>query len=112
MWRYLPFRDWPDECFVAEVQATANTFRTFFRVTTVGESHGGGVGCIFDGCPPRMPLLEAEIQADLDRRGVTTGTPILISVAKTDQRGHDYNKMSIAYRPSHADATYDMKYGV
>ncbi|EOY18630.1 Chorismate synthase / 5-enolpyruvylshikimate-3-phosphate phospholyas, putative isoform 3, partial [Theobroma cacao] len=104
---------------------------------TFGESHGGGVGCIVDGCPPRIPLSEADLQFDLDRRrpgqsrittprketdtcriysgvseGVTTGTPIHVFVPNTDQRGHDYNEMSIAYRPSHADATYDMKYGV
>ncbi|KAK9124282.1 hypothetical protein Sjap_013884 [Stephania japonica] len=120
-----------------EVQAVGSTFGNYFRVTTYGESHGGGVGCIVDGCPPRIPISEADIQVDLDRRrpgqsrittprketdtckiysgvsdGISTGTPIHISVPNTDQRGHDYSEMSIAYRPSHADATYDFKYGV
>ncbi|KAE8717964.1 Chorismate synthase [Hibiscus syriacus] len=119
------------------IQAAGSTFGNYFRVTTFGESHGGGVGCIVDGCPPRIPLSEADLQVDLDRRrpgqsrittprketdtcriysgvseGVTTGTPIHVFVPNTDQRGHDYKEMSIAYRPSHADATYDMKYGV
>ncbi|XP_021295509.1 chorismate synthase, chloroplastic isoform X1 [Herrania umbratica] len=120
-----------------QIQAAGSTFGNYFRVTTFGESHGGGVGCIVDGCPPRIPLSEADLQFDLDRRrpgqsrittprketdtcriysgvseGVTTGTPIHVFVPNTDQRGHDYTEMSIAYRPSHADATYDMKYGV
>ncbi|KAL4335638.1 hypothetical protein GQ457_07G018460 [Hibiscus cannabinus] len=120
-----------------QIQAAGSTFGNYFRVSTFGESHGGGVGCIVDGCPPRIPLSEADLQVDLDRRrpgqsrittprketdtcgifsgvseGVTTGTPILVFVPNTDQRGHDYKEMSIAYRPSHADATYDMKYGV
>ncbi|MBA0665216.1 hypothetical protein Goklo_005108, partial [Gossypium klotzschianum] len=122
---------------LTEIQAAGSTFGNYFRVTTFGESHGGGVGCIVDGCPPRIPLSEADLQGDLDRRrpgqsrittprketdtcriysgvseGVTTGTPIHVLVPNTDQRGHDYKEMSIAYRPSHADATYDMKYGV
>nr|AXP11716.1 chorismate synthase [Senna obtusifolia] len=120
-----------------QIKAAGSTFGNYFRVTTYGESHGGGVGCVIDGCPPRLPLSEADMQVDLDRRrpgqsrittprketdtckifsgvseGVTTGTPIHVSVPNTDQRGHDYNEMSLAYRPSHADATYDMKYGV
>ncbi|KDP45105.1 hypothetical protein JCGZ_18547 [Jatropha curcas] len=120
-----------------QIHAAGSTFGTHFRVTTFGESHGGGVGCIVDGCPPRIPLSEDDLQFDLDRRrpgqsrittprketdtcrissgvyeGVTTGTPIHVFVPNTDQRGHDYKEMSIAYRPSHADATYDMKYGV
>ncbi|XVE99325.1 hypothetical protein REPUB_Repub03eG0188600 [Reevesia pubescens] len=120
-----------------QIQAAGSTFGNYFRVTTFGESHGGGVGCIVDGCPPRIPLSETDLQVDLDRRrpgqsrittprketdtcriysgvseGLTTGTPIHVFVPNTDQRGHDYNEMSIAYRPSHADATYDMKYGV
>ncbi|XVF83251.1 hypothetical protein PTKIN_Ptkin16aG0120100 [Pterospermum kingtungense] len=120
-----------------QIQAAGSTFGNYFRVTTFGESHGGGVGCIVDGCPPRIPLSEADLQADLDRRrpgqsrittprketdtcrissgvfeGVTTGTPIHVFVPNTDQRGHDYKEMSEAYRPSHADATYDMKYGI
>ncbi|KAK6136296.1 hypothetical protein DH2020_029960 [Rehmannia glutinosa] len=137
-----------------EIQASGNTFGTYFRVTTFGESHGGGVGCVIDGCPPRLPLSEADMQLDLDRRrpgqsrittprketdtckiasgiadGVTTGSPIKVEVPNTDQRGNvsgysassysaawglglDYSEMSLAYRPSHADATYDFKYGV
>ncbi|KAL5734955.1 hypothetical protein ACOSP7_032816 [Xanthoceras sorbifolium] len=120
-----------------QIKAAGSTFGTYFRVTTFGESHGGGVGCIIDGCPPRIPLSEADMQFDLDRRrpgqsrittprketdtckiqsgvseGMTTGTPIHVFVPNTDQRGHDYSEMSAAYRPSHADATYDMKYGV
>uniref|UniRef100_A0A5B6ZY54 Chorismate synthase n=1 Tax=Davidia involucrata TaxID=16924 RepID=A0A5B6ZY54_DAVIN len=120
-----------------EIQAVGSTFGTYFRVTTFGESHGGGVGCVIDGCPPRIPLSEADMQIDLDRRrpgqsrittprketdtcriysgiaeGLTTGSPIMVKVPNTDQRGHDYSEMSMAYRPSHADATYDFKYGV
>ncbi|KAG9445561.1 hypothetical protein H6P81_011689 [Aristolochia fimbriata] len=121
-----------------EVKAgCGSSFGTLFRVTTFGESHGGGVGCTIDGCPPRIPLSEADMQVDLDRRrpgqsrittprketdtckiqsgvseGLTTGTPIQVFVPNTDQRGHDYSEMAIAYRPSHADATYDYKYGV
>ncbi|KAJ8425974.1 hypothetical protein Cgig2_009512 [Carnegiea gigantea] len=120
-----------------EVHAAGSTYGNYFRVTTYGESHGGGVGCVVDGCPPRLPLREEDLQIDLDRRrpgqsrittprketdtckiisgvaeGVTTGSPIAVNVPNTDQRGHDYSEMSIAYRPSHADATYDFKYGV
>ncbi|KAF5186054.1 Chorismate synthase [Thalictrum thalictroides] len=120
-----------------EVQAAGSTFGNYFRVTTYGESHGGGVGCVIDGCPPRIPLSEADMQADLDRRrpgqsrittpraetdtcriysgvvdGLTTGAPIHVNVPNTDQRGGDYSEMALAYRPSHADATYDFKYGV
>ncbi|CAL5407280.1 unnamed protein product [Camellia sinensis] len=123
--------------FAAEIQAVGSTFGTYFRVSTYGESHGGGVGCIIDGCPPRVPLSEADMQVDLDRRrpgqsrittprketdtceiysgvaeGMTTGSPIMVKVPNTDQRGHDYSEMSISYRPSHADAAYDFKYGV
>lgn len=121
-----------------EVRAgTGNTYGTVFRVTTFGESHGGGVGCVIDGCPPRLPLSEADMQVELDRRrpgqsrittprsetdtckiisgvgdGLTLGTPIAVTVPNTDQRGKDYTEISVAYRPSHADATYDFKYGV
>ncbi|XP_061347035.1 chorismate synthase, chloroplastic [Gastrolobium bilobum] len=120
-----------------QINAAGSTYGNHFRVTTYGESHGGGVGCVIDGCPPRIPLSEADMQEDLDRRrpgqsrittprketdtckifsgvseGLTTGTPIHVFVPNTDQRGHDYSEMSLAYRPSHADATYDMKYGV
>ena len=113
-----------------------NTFGQIFRITTFGESHGGGVGVVIDGCPPQLPITEEEIQVDLDRRrpgqskittprketdtceiisgvfeGRTTGTPISILVRNKDARSQDYNEMSVKYRPSHADATYDAKYG-
>ena len=119
---------------------SGNTFGRVFRISTWGESHGGGVGVTLDGCPPRMRLSRDEIQLDLDRRrpgqsrittprneedvveilsgltsdGITTGTPIAMLVRNKDQRSGDYleNDMSVAYRPSHADATYDAKYGV
>ncbi|KAH0451238.1 hypothetical protein IEQ34_018537 [Dendrobium chrysotoxum] len=120
-----------------EVKAIGNVFGNYFKVATYGESHGGGVGCTISGCPPRLPLSEDDMQAELDRRrpgqsrittprketdtckilsgiseGMTTGTPIHVFVPNTDQRSHDYSEMSIAYRPSHADATYDFKYGI
>ena len=114
-----------------------NTFGHLFRVTTFGESHGGGVGVVIDGCPPQLEISEAEIQIDLDRRrpgqskittprketdtceiisgvfqGKTTGTPIAILVRNKDARSQDYDEMAQKYRPSHADATYDAKYGI
>ncbi|KAK9950130.1 hypothetical protein M0R45_005632 [Rubus argutus] len=120
-----------------QVQAAGSTFGNHFRVTTYGESHGGAVGCVIDGVPPRIPLSEADLQPDLDRRrpgqsrittprketdtcrilsgvyeGLTTGTPIHVFVPNTDHRGGDYDEMSDAYRPSHADATTDMKFGI
>jgi len=119
------------------VQATGSTYGTNFRVTTFGESHGKGVGCVIDGVPPRLKLTQEEIQFELDRRrpgqsiittprkeedtceilsgvfdGVTLGTPIAVVVRNKDQRSGDYSEMSVAYRPSHADATYDFKYGI
>jgi len=114
-----------------------NTFGHLFRVTTFGESHGGGVGVIIDGCPPQLPLDISEIQYELDRRrpgqskittprketdtceilsgvfeGKTLGTPIMIAVKNKDTRPQDYDEMAKKYRPSHADATYDAKYGI
>jgi chorismate synthase len=114
-----------------------NTFGHLFRVTTFGESHGGGVGVIIDGCPPRLEISAEEIQLDLDRRrpgqskittprkeedkceilsgvfeGKTLGTPISILVRNKDARSQDYDEMAQKYRPSHADATYDAKYGI
>ncbi|ELR99646.1 chorismate synthase [Gloeocapsa sp. PCC 73106] len=114
-----------------------NTFGHLFRITTFGESHGGGVGVIIDGCPPRVAISESEIQADLDRRrpgqskittprqesdrceilsgvfeGKTLGTPIAILVRNQDARSQDYQEMEQKYRPSHADATYEAKYGI
>lgn len=118
-------------------QASGSTYGTLFRVTTFGESHGKGVGCVVDGVPPRLPISQEEIQLELDRRrpgqslittprkeedtcevlsgvgdGVSLGSPIAILVRNKDQRSQDYGEMSVAYRPSHADATYDFKYGI
>ena len=126
-------------CFTLKM-GTGNSFGRVFRISTWGESHGGGVGVTLDGCPPRINLTREEVQVDLDRRrpgqsrittprneadaveilsgitpeGVTTGTPIAMLVRNKDQRSQDYleNDMNVAYRPSHADATYDAKYGV
>ncbi|MBW4509318.1 MAG: chorismate synthase [Scytonematopsis contorta HA4267-MV1] len=114
-----------------------NTFGHLFRVTTFGESHGGGVGVVIDGCPPRLEISLEEIQFELDRRrpgqskittprkeedkceilsgvfeGKTLGTPISILVRNKDARSQDYDEMAVKYRPSHADATYDAKYGI
>jgi chorismate synthase len=114
-----------------------SSFGKLFRISTFGESHGGGVGVIVDGCPPRLPLDLAAIQAELDRRrpgqskittprneadqveilsglldGVTLGTPIAMLVRNKDQRPQDYREMDVAFRPSHADATYQAKYGI
>ena len=117
-----------------------NSFGRVFRISTWGESHGGGVGVVLDGCPPRLAITREEIQVDLDRRrpgqsrittprneadaveiisgltpeNITLGTPIAMLVRNKDQRSQDYldNDMKVAYRPSHADATYDAKYGV
>lgn len=115
----------------------SSTFGTLFRVTTFGESHGQAVGAILDGCPANLPLSEADIQPQLTRRrpgqsalttpreeadqvtilsgtenGVTLGTPIALSVNNKDQRPGDYGEMTEVPRPSHADYTYLMKYGV
>ena len=114
----------------------SNSFGQIFRISTWGESHGGGVGVVIDGCPPQIELSEEEIQIDLDRRrpgqseivtprkesdtceilsgvfeGKTLGTPIAILVRNKDQRPSSYNEMKDKYRPSHADYTYDAKYG-
>jgi chorismate synthase len=114
-----------------------NSFGHLFRITTWGESHGDAVGVVIDGCPPRLPLEVADIQRELDRRkpgqsdlvtqrketdraeilsgvfeGVTLGTPIAISVRNEDVRGKDYDHLKSVYRPSHADYTYDAKYGI
>ena len=114
-----------------------NTFGQLFRVTTFGESHGGGIGVVIDGCPPRIEISEAEIQRELDRRrpgqskltsqrteedrceilsglfeGRTLGTPIAILVRNKDARPEDYNEIARKFRPSHADYTYEVKYGI
>ena len=114
-----------------------SSFGQLFRISTFGESHGGAVGVILEGCPPRLTLDLAAIQAELDRRrpgqsrittprkeddrveilsglldGVTLGTPIALVVRNKDQRPQDYKEMEVAFRPSHADATYQAKYGI
>jgi chorismate synthase len=114
-----------------------NTFGHLFQITTWGESHGGGVGVVVDGCASRIPLTEVEIQVDLDRRrpgqskivtprkesdtcqilsgtfeGLTLGTPISILVRNEDQRPEAYSEMETLYRPSHADFTTQAKYGI
>jgi len=114
----------------------ANTFGHLYRVTTWGESHGGGVGAVVDGCPPQIALSEEDIQPDLDRRrpgqskivtprkesdrceilsgvfhGKTLGTPISVWVRNEDARPEAYKEMETMFRPSHADYTYQAKYG-
>ncbi|HTJ42619.1 MAG TPA: chorismate synthase [Kofleriaceae bacterium] len=114
-----------------------NTFGHLFRVTTFGESHGPGVGVVVDGCPPRVAIADEDIQRELDRRrpgqshivsqrkeedrveilsgvldGQTLGTPIAMLVRNTDARSKDYGEIARAYRPSHADYTYDAKFGI
>src|SRR6478672_9207071 len=118
-----------------------NTFGHLFRVTTWGESHGPAIGCVVDGCPPLIPLTEADLQPWLDRRKpggsrfvtqrqesdtarilsgvfddgngpVTTGTPIAIQIDNEDARSKDYGDIARAFRPGHADFTYQAKYGV
>jgi len=113
-----------------------NTFGHLFRITTWGESHGGGVGVVLDGCPPRLALDESDIQPDLDRRrpgqssivtprdeadrvqilsgtfeGKTIGTPIMMMVNNNDFRPEAYEEMKTKFRPSHADYTYQQKFG-
>ncbi|MCL5096300.1 MAG: chorismate synthase [Candidatus Omnitrophica bacterium] len=115
----------------------ANSFGHLFRITTWGESHGGGVGVVVDGCPPRLALTEADIQPDLDRRRPgqsnivsarkesdivqilsgtfekrTLGTPICLWVKNEDARPEAYTEMAAKFRPSHADYTYQAKYGI
>ena len=114
-----------------------NSFGHLFRVTTWGESHGPAIGGVVDGCPPGLPLTEADIQPFLNRRrpgqskfvtqrqeadnvrilsgtfeGVTTGTPISLIIENTDQRSRDYGEIAESFRPGHADLTYHLKYGV
>lgn len=119
-----------------------NSFGHLFRVTTWGESHGPAIGCVIDGCPPLIPLSEADIQGYMEKRkpgqsrfttqrreadevkilsgvmvdedGVqkTTGTPISLLVENTDQRSKDYSEIKDRFRPGHADFTYDAKYGI
>jgi chorismate synthase len=116
---------------------SSSTFGRIFSVTNFGESHGTAIGCVVDGCPPGLPLGEADIQPDLDRRrpgtsrhvtqrreedrveilsgvyqGVTTGTPIALLIRNEDQRSKDYDHIAEAFRPGHADYTYFRKYGL
>lgn len=115
----------------------SSSFGLLFRIATWGESHGPGVGVVVDGCPPRLPLDESIIQLELDRRrpgqsrivtqrkeadrvqilsgvldGLTLGTPIAMHVVNSDARSADYDLLRTVYRPSHADFTYDEKYGL
>src|SRR3989339_1088123 len=115
---------------------SGNSFGQLFRITTFGESHGGGVGVVIDGCPPGLALSETDIQRELDRRkpgqskittprkeedkieilsgifeGKTTGAPIMMMAKNKDVRPEDYEKLKDVFRPSHADFTYEKKYG-
>src|SRR3977135_3788945 len=114
-----------------------NTFGQLFRVTTFGESHGGGIGVVIDGCPPKIDIVEADIKRELDRRrprqskittqrkeeerceilsgvfeGKTLGTPIAILVRNKDARPEDYTEIARKLRPSHAAYPYEAKYGI
>ncbi|HXQ50534.1 MAG TPA: chorismate synthase [Stellaceae bacterium] len=114
-----------------------NSFGEIFRFTTWGESHGPAIGCVVDGCPPRLPLAESDIQPWLDRRrpgqsrftsqrresdqvkilsgvfeGHTTGTPIMLLIDNEDARSRDYDALRDVFRPGHADFTYWKKYGI
>jgi len=114
-----------------------NSYGQLFRITTFGESHGGGVGVVVDGCPANLEISENDIQKELNRRkpgqsgittprkesdtihvlsgvfeGKTTGTPILLLAYNEDVRSEDYDKLIDVYRPGHADYTYDVKYGI
>ena len=119
-----------------------NTFGHMFRFTSFGESHGAAIGCVVDGCPPRIPLTEADIQVHLDKRRpgqsrfttqrqepdavkilsgvftgedgvqVTTGTPVMLMIENVDQRSKDYSDIKDKYRPGHAGYVYDVKYGI
>ena len=116
---------------------SGNSFGKSFVVTSFGESHGPALGCVVDGCPPGLPLSEADLQPDIDRRrtgtsqfvsqrkegdeirilsgvfeGVTTGTPIGLVIENTDARSRDYEKIKDRFRPGHADYTYQQKYGL
>jgi chorismate synthase len=125
------------QILTTEQHMAANTFGSLFTVTTFGESHGLALGAIVDGCPPGLPLSEADLQPDLDRRkpgqskyttqrregdqveilsgvfeGLTTGTPIGLLVRNEDQKSKDYGAIKDVFRPAHADYTYHHKYGI
>ena len=114
-----------------------NSFGTLFRISTWGESHGGGIGVVLDGCPPGLPISVKEIQAELDRRrpgqskittqrkesdsvtivsgvfeGRTLGTPIAMQIPNSDHRPEAYAEIKERFRPSHADYTYQAKFGI
>src|SRR5687768_13501998 len=114
-----------------------NSFGKIFRITTFGESHGPAIGVIIDGCPAGLAVDEAFIQSELARRkpgqsrittqrkeddtvkilsgifeGITTGMPIAMTIENEDQRSKDYSHIATTFRPSHADYTYDAKFGV
>jgi len=114
-----------------------NTFGKLFRVTTFGESHGPAIGCVIDGCPPRLLLSPADIEAELAHRrpgvqahatsrrepdkveilsgvfdGQTTGTPISLIIYNRDVKSHDYDELRHVFRPGHGDFTYQAKYGI
>ena len=116
---------------------SGNTLGKLFTITSYGESHGAAIGCVVDGCPPGLALGEADLQPDLDRRrpgktrhttqrresdqvrilsgvfaGQTTGTPIHLMIENQDQRPQDYKAIELQFRPSHADYTYQQKYGI
>src|SRR5580704_16447893 len=115
----------------------SNSLGTLFRFTTFGESHGPAIGVVVDGCPPLIPLTEADIQPWLDKRrpgqskfttqrqeadqvkilsgtfeGVTTGAPVSLMIENTDARSKDYDDIKDKFRPGHADYTYQAKYGI
>jgi chorismate synthase len=123
--------------FIEFFAMSGSTLGTLFCVTSFGESHGPAIGCVVDGCPPGLALVEADIQADLDRRkpgssrhvtqrreediveilsgvfeGRTTGTPIALLIRNVDARSRDYSKIKDMFRPGHADYTYLQKYGI
>ena len=116
---------------------SGNTFGRLFTVTSFGESHGLGLGCVVDGCPPGLELSASDLQHDLDRRkpgtsrfttqrkepdevqilsgvfeGKTTGTPIGLLIMNQDQKSKDYSKIKDRFRPAHADYSYQQKYGM
>ncbi|MCK5615149.1 chorismate synthase [Candidatus Pacearchaeota archaeon] len=116
---------------------SGNSFGNLFKITTWGESHGPAIGVVIDGCPAGLKLTEKDIQKELDRRrpgqstlttprkesdkveilsgifeGMTTGTPISLMVKNKNQKGRDYTELKEKFRPSHADYTYEMKYGI
>ena len=135
--RAVNSKAWAKSVFRARWGGMGNTFGHLYRVTTWGESHGGGVGAVVDGCPPKIALSEKDLQPDLDRRrpgqskivtprkeadrcailsgvfdGQTLGTPISVWVRNEDGRPEAYKEMQTIFRPSHADYTYQAKYGI